>query len=300
MKKTNTYRFAMLVGGISMMLLLFAPLATLAQDTGLQQAMDRAASAGIDQERLEQIRERADYIDGQMLARLIDPAADLAEKNMPSDFILRKIMEGLAKGVPGGRMMPVIESIHSQTPRAVAMSDQWIARAEAAPFMQAMGDQQARFRQDLVNASLKSLTQQVEPQVIESVLNQLGRAPVLANTSPQAVAAAVGILPDLPASVLREKGVHSLIAKAVEGGFSASDIQKMPGAMNAAERRSQLPAASVLEGMSHQLGSGIPANQILQNLFNGNIKAGPPQNVPGNPGNRPGGRPGKGPGNIGF
>jgi len=53
--------------------------------------------------------------------------------------------------------------------------------------------------------------------------------------------------------------------------------------MNAAEGRSQLSAASILNGMSHQLGSGIPANQILQNLFNGKANAGPTQGIPGWP-----------------
>lgn len=291
MKKINRNGFTMFLMGIALLVLLFAPLAALSQPAGLQQAMERAAAAGIGQDRLEQIHERASArgVDDAMLARLLEPAADLAENNMPSDLVLQKIMEGFAKGVPGGRMMPVIESIHSQTPQAVAMADQWIARAEVAPFMQAMGGQQPRFRQDLVNAGLKSLTQQVAPETVELVLNELGRAPVLAKTSPQAIAAAVGILPDLPASVLSEKGVHELIAKAVEGGFTAADIQRVPGAMNAAERRSQLPAASVLEGMSHQLSGGIPASQILQNLFNGNINAGPPAHVPGRPGNRPGG-----------
>ena len=293
MKNTNTKSKKTFLMVIALLALLIAPLAALSQDTGLQQAMDRAAAAGVDQERLNQIQERASArgVDDALLARLLEPAADLAENNMPSDFVLQKILEGFSKGVPGGRMMPVIESIHSQTPQAVAMADRWIAGAEVAPFMQAMGGQQPRFRQDLVNAGLKSLTQNVAAETIESVLNELGRAPVLERTSPQAIAAAVGILPDLPASVLNEKGVHELIAKAVEGGFSAADIQRLPGAMNAAERRSELPAAAILNGMSDQIGSGIPANQILQNLFNGNINAGPPHGIPGRPGNRPGGRP---------
>lgn len=293
MNNTNTKSKKTFLMVIALLALLFAPLAALSQGAGLQQAMDRAAAAGVDQERLNQIQERASArgVDDALLARLLEPAADLAENNMPSDFVLQKILEGFSKGVPGGRMMPVIESIHSQTPQAVAMADRWIAGAEVAPFMQAMGGQQPRFRQDLVNAGLKSLTQNVAAETIESVLNELGRAPVLERTSPQAIAAAVGILPDLPASVLNEKGVHELIAKAVEGGFSAADIQRLPGAMNAAERRSELPAAAILNGMSDQIGSGIPANQILQNLFNGNINAGPPQGIPGRPGNRPGGRP---------
>lgn len=279
--------------------LLLLPVSVMAQGGSLQMATERAVAAGLDQHRIDQIKERASArgIDDAMLARLIEPAADLAENNLPSEYVMQKIMEGFAKGVPGGRMLPVIEAIHQQTPRAVMMVDQWAGKAEVAPFLKSMGDQQPRFRQDMVNAGLKSLTHQVAPETIESVLDELGKSSILNKTSPQAVAAAVGILPDLPASVLAEKGVHGIIAGAIEGGFSAADIQKLPGAINAAERRSQLPSASILEGMSKQLGNGIPANTILQNLFNGNINAGPPEGIPGRPGGKPSGRPGQGQGN---
>jgi len=301
MKKFNRSSFTFRMMCFGFLFLLIAPLAVQAQDAGLEQALARAASAGVDDGRLELIRQRAAArgVDDAMLVRLIEPATGLAQDNMPSDFILQKIMEGLAKGVPGAMMMPVLESIQQQAPRAVEMADQWIGRAEVAPFMEAMGPQQARFRQDLVNAGLKSLIQHVAPEAIESVLNGLGSPSVLEKASPQAVAAAVGILPDLPESVRNEGGVQQILAQAVAGGFSAADMQRLPGALNAAERRSQLPAASVLEGMSHQLGSGIPASQVLQNLFNGNINAGPPAHARGRgPGNRPG-RPGGRPGNSG-
>ena len=299
--KTKNYNISKLIPLVFMLMLVsVAPLAAQSQDAGLQQALDRAASAGVDADRLELIRERAEArgVDEAMLARLIEPVAGLAQQNMPSDFALQKLMEGLAKGVPPAMMVPVIESIYQQTPRAVAMAGQWMGRAEVAPFMEAMGAQQAHFRQDLVNAGLKSLTQQVSPETVEALLNELGSAAVLERPSPQAVAAAIGILPDLPESARNDSGVQQILAKAVAGGFSAADMQRLPGALNAAERRSQLPAASVLEGMSHQLGGGVPANQILQNLFNGNINAGPPAHVPGRPDNRPG-RPGGRPRNGG-
>ncbi|NBC28308.1 MAG: hypothetical protein GVY08_15715 [Bacteroidetes bacterium] len=131
---------------------------------------------------------------------------------------------------------------------------------------------------------------------IESLLDELGDPALLENTSLQVVPAAVGILPDMPASMQNEAGIQTVISKAVRGGFSPADIQKLPGAMNAAERRSQLGAASILDGVSNQLGSGTPANQVLQNLFNGNITGGPPADIPGRPNNRPGGRPDKGQG----
>jgi hypothetical protein len=42
----------------------------------------------------------------------------------------------------------------------------------------------------------------------------------------------------------------------------------------------------VIEGVSKQMSGGIPAKQILQNLFNGNVGGGPPGNVPKGLGNK--------------
>lgn len=286
---------------IILVLILFTPVSAVSQQSDLQQIADRAVAAGIEQNRIELIRERAASrgVDDSIVARMIEPAAELAEKGMPTDFIIQKMMEGFAKGVPGGRMIPVLDVIQRETPQAVALSNRWMEKPEVAPYMQGLGGGQAQFRRELVNANLKSLTQQVPSETIEMVLNELGQPAVLENSSPRAIAAAVGILPDLPASMLNEAGVQAVIANAVRGGFSANEIQRLPGAVNAAERRSQLPAASVLDGLSNQIGNGIPASQILQNLFNGNVNAGPPSNIPGRPGNPPGGRPGQGPGNQG-
>lgn len=285
---------------VILLILLMLPVNALSQDGGdIQQVAERAIAAGVDRYQVEQIKERAASrgVDSEMLAQMMGHAADIAEKGMPSDFMVQKMLEGLSKGVPAGRMMSVIESIHQQTPGAVAMSERWMSRPDVKPFVQAAGLQQSRFRSDLINASLKSLTQQVPSETIESVLSELANPEVLERTSPQVIAAAVGILPDMPSSMINEEGIQNVIARAVQAGFSAGDIQKLPGAMNAAARRSQLPSASILSGLSDQIGNGIPANQVLQNLFNGNINAGPPAGVPGRPGGKPGGRPGQGQGN---
>lgn len=302
MKKISRNTFKNPAGAflIILLLVLMLPLnASSQQSKDIQQITNRALAAGIDRNQLEQVRERAasQGVDSETLVRMMEPAADLAERGMPSEFMVQKMLEGFAKGVPAGRMMPVIESIHQHTPEAVAMSDRWMSGADVAPFLQSMGGQQSRFRSDLISASLKSLTQRVPSETIEAVLSELGNPAVLEKSSPQIIAAAVGILPDMPASMTAKAGIQNVIARAVQGGFSAVDIQKLPGAMNAAARRSQLPSASILNGLSNQIGNGIPANQVLQNLFNGNINAGPPAGVPGRPGGKPGGRPGQGQGN---
>lgn len=254
--------------------------------------MERGVASGIDQAKLERVLERANErgIDQGDLTRLLEPAFGLAERDLPSDFIMQKLLEGFAKGVPPGLMMPLVNSIQEHTPRAVSIANNWTEKPEVASFMERNGEQEPKFRNELVNANLKSLTQQVGPEILEGVLEGIGQESVLERTTPRSVIAAVGILPDLPASARQDNAARALLSRAVEGGFSASDLQKLPGAMNAAERRSQLPAASVVEGVAQQLGSGIPASQVLQNLFNGNVNPGPPANIPGR-GNNGSGRP---------
>jgi hypothetical protein len=71
-----------------------------------------------------------------------------------------------------------------------------------------------------------------------------------------------------------------MIVRSLKAGFDASELQKLPAAIKMAQQRGQLPAANVIEGISHQLNAGVPAQQILQNLFDGNIGGGPPGGTP--------------------
>lgn len=78
---------------------------------------------------------------------------------------------------------------------------------------------------------------------------------------------------------MRNGNAIASIVDTIEGRFFVADIKKLPGVTHAAERRRFLPATSILGGMSKQLGNGIPANTILQNLLNGNIIDGPPESI---------------------
>lgn len=298
-KKNGMYQTRMIVK-LALMIIVMLPVSLFAQERSLQDLIDRASQAGLGADRIAEIEQRASKIGvgEQDLATLLEPVVELAEQNLPADFVIQKMMEGFAKNVPAGRMAPVLQSIREKTPQAASLADNWIGKPEVTAFMNSVGENRSRFRRDLISANLKSLTQNVDASLVEDVLNELGQESILRNRSPQAVVAAVSVLPDLPASLLQAGEVRGLLARAVGSGFSAADLQKLPGAMNAAERRSQLPAAAILNGMSDQIGNGIPANQILQNLFNGNINAGPPQGIPSRPGNRPDRPGGRGNGSM--
>ncbi|MEX0660885.1 MAG: hypothetical protein WD381_06005 [Balneolaceae bacterium] len=290
--KTNKYYRTKRLFAV-IMVVFWMPFMVLAQQAN-NALMERGVASGLDEAQLERVLDRANErgIEQGDLSRLLEPAFGLAERDLPSDYILQKLMEGFAKGVPPGRIMPLINSIQENTPRAVSIASNWTEKPEVAIFIERSGEQGPQFRNELVRANLKSLTQQIEPEILESVLEGMGQRSVLDKTTPRSIIAAVGILPDLPASARQADAARPLLARAVEGGFSASDLQKLPGAMNSAEKRSQLPAASVVEGVAQQLGNGIPASQVLQNLFNGNVNPGPPANIPGRPNNGPGRPPG--------
>lgn len=293
MKMENISHSSRLVLKLTVLLIFLVPVSLFAQDRSMHNLIERALQAGLDGDKIAEIQQRANAngISESDLAALLEPAVELSEQNLPADFVIQKMMEGFSKNIPAGRMTPVLQSIRENTPQAALLADNWIGKPEVSSFMNSVGENRSRFRRDLISANLKSLSQNVDAEIVEGLLNELGQESILRNRSPQAVVAAVSVLPDLPASLLQEGGVRGLLARAVGNGFSASDLQKLPGAVNAAERRSQLPAAAIMNGMSNQMSNGVRANQILQNLFNGNIKGGPPRGIPGRPNNAPpGGR----------
>jgi hypothetical protein len=130
-----------------------------------------------------------------------------------------------------------------------------------------------------VKAASKSIMQHITSETIKKVLSQIGTESVLSNTNPTDIVAAMGILPDLSASSNAENA-GSFVVRALKGGFKAEALQKLPSAIRMAKQRSELPAASILERVSNQMREGVPARQIVQNLFEGKIGGGPPGNKP--------------------
>ncbi|MCA1801928.1 MAG: hypothetical protein LC662_05675 [Rhodothermaceae bacterium] len=77
-------------------------------------------------------------------------------------------------------------------------------------------------------------------------------------------------------------------AQALQQNIREEQMQQLPSALNAAQLQSRLPAAAVANGMAEQVLSGVPAGNILENLFKGNLKGGPPGFTPPGLANPPG------------
>lgn len=262
-----------------------------AQGTELSDLLKRAQKLGIEESQLQEIRNRAQQqgLNNQEIAQLIEPAVSLADQNLPSEAVFSKALEGLSKGVPANRITAVLQNIRSATREAAPVVESWMARGEVQDMIAGKEEiPRPEFRNEMIKSVSRGFMENIPSEVMNKLLDDVADPSILAKTDPQSIAAAVRIFPDLPAASENPGRARSFLVRSLKSGFVSSDLQKLPGAMSVAQQRSQLPAAKVLEGVSNQLQSGIPAKQILQNLFNGNIGGGPPGSLPKGLDNIPG------------
>jgi len=278
--------------------LLLVCLPTAGMGQSLDELVQRAMNAGIEQDRIIELQDRAMNrgITEEQLTGLLEPAVALAEQNLPSDMIFQKAMEGIAKRVPSGQMEPVLQNIRQGTESVVPMVNTWIEREEVGEMI---GRSVERFdreslREEMIKVSAKAVSQQIGIELVQDLLDMLTEQGVIPASRPSSILAAISIMPDIPSIHERPDAANVVLVRAVQGGFSAAEMQRLPGAMNMAQRRSQLPASTVIEGVSQQMQGGIPAADILQNLFNGNVGGGLPGNIPPGLENRPGRGQGQG------
>jgi hypothetical protein len=274
-------------------LFMWVPFTEPAAAQTLPEVKEQARAAGIDQSLIAELEERAGArgISEDALAGIVGQAVAMAGQNLPYEMIFDKAFEGISKGVPAGRLQPVLTSIAESSAQSAEIVDRWIDRPGVEQMLARSGERMDRqtFRNEMIKAGSKGLMQNFDRQVLEQTLESVVSESVLERSRPSGIISAVNILSDLPEAAEQPADAARIVLRALEGGFDASELQKLPGAMNMAQRRSQLPAQAVAQGLSRQLQGGLPASQILQNLFNGEIGGGPPGNVPpGLDGERPG------------
>lgn len=264
--------------------LAFGPGLALAQNASVQGIMDRAMKQGIEQAQLQELQKRAQSrgLTDQQLIEIMEPAVSLAENNLPSDIVLQKALEGLSKGVPANRMMPVLRNMQQSVQQAGPMVESWIQHPEVRQMVNRPGGgmSEQHFRNEMVKATSRGLMNNIPGDEIQKLLDEIRSQELSDNIEPSNVVASVGVYAELPGTAEQPEASRSLIVRSLKGGFKTVEIQRLPAAMKIAQQRSQLPAASVIEGVARQMRGGIPAKQILQNLFNGNVGGGPPGGTP--------------------
>lgn len=290
--KINTIKRTIQAAGL--VLLFMIPVNLHAQDR-VADLLDRAIASGIDQDRIEEVRQRVEArgLSEEDFAGILEPAIDMAGDNLPYEMIFEKVFEGLSKGVPVQRISPVLSSIRENTSRSALLIDSWMERPEVEQFIE-RGEgriDRDQFRNEMVKAGSKAMMQNIDGEILTETLNGVSDGN-MDRIRPSGLVAAINILSDLPNGANSASQNALLVLRALQSGFEAADIQKLPAALNMAQRRSQLPAAAVGQGFLQQLERGFPSERILQNMFNGEVGGGPPGNVPGGIMNDRPGRPG--------
>lgn len=262
-----------------------------AQDTDISVLAERAEAAGMERATLSELQNRAQSrgISNEQLGQILESALSLSEQNLPGQLAIDKALEGLSKGVPGERLIPAVNRIGQGMRQAAEVVDPWMDRNEVQGLLKQRGQSMSEngFRNEMIKATSKSFVQNVPSDNVQSIFNEIGSEEIISRSTPGDLITAVSILPDLPTTANQPKVSASFIVRALKGGFDADKLQQLPSAMKMGQQRSQLPAASIIEGVAQQMDNGTPAKQVLQNLFNGNIGGGPPGNIPKGLENRP-------------
>lgn len=255
----------------------------LAQENDLNAVLQKAHESGMDESDLAELQQRATSqgATDEQITALIQPAIEMAGDNLPAELALEKAMEGLSKGVPASKIAPVLQRLNQTAAEAANIVDPWLERPDVKEMVAKTpnGISNEKFRNELTKATSKAFNQSLSQETAKEIFNEMGDESVMEKASASDIIAAVGILPDMPQGVDQSKA-GKFVVRALKGGFKANELQNLPSAMGMAQQRSELPAASVLEGVTKQLDGDIPAKQILQNLFNGQVGGGPPGTIP--------------------
>ncbi|MDX1619286.1 MAG: hypothetical protein R3224_10915, partial [Balneolaceae bacterium] len=253
------------------------------QQAPLNELLEQARDAGIEQSTLEELRSRAENrgMSQQELGTVIESAVSLAENNLPTEHLTQKALEGLSKGVPAPRIVSYIQQVRSSTGQAARIVDPWMDNDGVRRMVDRSGGSVSgpEMRNSMIKVSTMAIAQDIPAESIDRLLSDINDESVLSRTTAPSVVAAISILPDLPGAE-QAQTARTFVVRALKSGFNTADLQKLPTALNMAQQRSRLPAATILEGVAGQMRGGTPAAQILQNLFDGNIGGGPAGNVP--------------------
>ncbi len=258
--------------------------------------IERGISAGMDADRLESLVARAQErrVSPERLEGMMEPALSLAERDLPYNPLLQKMTEGMAKSVAPGTIRQVLEQMEQGITRSVAIVDPWMAREEVRIVMERGGEPRQRergasareFRNVFLETTSHALQQNVAEGTIREFLDQVVPGRAAERGAVPSIAAGLRALPEMLATQDNPEMSIRLLIRALNAGFTAGEMQQLPDAFRYAGLHSQLPFENIAGGLDWQMGQNMPADIILENLFQGNVGGGPPGfSVPGIDGN---------------
>jgi hypothetical protein len=279
------------------------PVAAQDQPASVEALTDRGVQAGLDRSQVQEVvrRARSAGLSQGATGDLLRPAIRLAEQGLPAEHVVNKTLEGLAKRVPSARMSPVLQELTTQTEQAGATVDAWLRRPDVRANISGVegGERGRAMRRQLIVNAAQAQQQGVPPAFVQSLLQDLPSAASGRSIPAGNVAAAVGILPDVPGATRGAASTRSLITAALDAGYDAESLRQLPAALQSARRSSQRPADRLARDAARAIAEGTPASDVLEGLFRGGGPgAGPPSGRAGPPGGTPPGQ-GKPPGQGG-
>lgn len=248
-----------------------------------EELVARGAEAGADAALLGELRARAERAgaDEAVTARLLRPAVELAERGLPSEAVLQRGLEGLAKRVPPERVAAVVADLGAAVPAAARVVDPWMARPDVRSRLEAgdgRGPPEAA-RRVLVERAAVALTRDVPETALSGFLERVPEGVGRERLPALELGVALEVLGDLPVTARDHALGARVLVAALDAGFEASELRELPDALRMAERRGELPAEAVARGAAAQMGE-LPAATVLQNLFQGNFPGNVPFEVP--------------------
>ncbi len=263
-------------------LLAMALLPVLAFAQSLDELVRRGVEAGADVDLLTELRARADGagLDAAATVRLLAPGVELAERDLPSRAVLQKGLEGVSKGVPADRIAAVQARLRGAMERAAGLVDPWLERPGVRTRVAAGAGGEAEAgdgaRATVVEGVGLALAQGAPEEALRALLDRLPEGVARERIAALEVAVGAEVLADLPLATTRPGLAADVVASALEAGFGPAELRELPAAMQAAERRGDLPADAVARAAIGGMQADLPARDVLDGLFQGGF----PGNVP--------------------
>lgn len=272
------------------LLVLLLPMSAMGQPNAVQSVIEQGRKAGADADLMQTVASRAENagIGAEQTAELLRPAVTLAERDLPTQPLLNKTLEGLAKRVSPARMTPVLQQLQTNTEQAGTLVSTWLNQEKAK---QLVGESAASSsaKTELITTVTEAQQQKIPLETVKRFLDGLPGA-VTRSVSVSQVATAVSVMPDLPGSKNSPAATQQLLTAALNAGYDGESMRQLPAALESAQRETQRPSAAIAQGTAQAIAKGAPASNVLRSLFQGAMPGGGPPSGVGNgaPGTPPG------------
>ena len=273
------------VAALAVVLVLFiTPLHARGLSGDFEPVIKRAIDAGIDAGRIERLVDRAQSreVSPDQLQHILNPVISLAEMDFPYHLMMHKAAEGLAKQVPAPGIRFVLDQMQTSMVRSAAVIDPWIGRQEVQHLIEAGRGARAsdaaskHYRDKFLESTSHFLQKDADDVILREFLNEVSSTVILKNGDLASIAAGLQVLYEMPMTQDNPGLSVRLLTGAMNAGFTASEIRKLPDALRSAHIHSHLPMEKIAGSMDQQLHDNVPAVHIMENFFQGNVGGGPP------------------------